>query len=182
MSAPVRDELGQFVKGQPAYNRKEHIRKECPECGTVFHVKPSLDRVTCCSRSCAGKKRIRECGHPMEGRKHRPESRAKQSAAKRGNGGPGHWNYKHGQSKYYRERKGSPEHVAWRTSVFERDDYTCQECGERGCHLEAHHIKGWAHHPDLRFDVENGVTVCRPCHAAIDKHRAQFLKVGGSNF
>lgn len=176
---PVRNDRGQFVKGQPAYNRKEHVRKECPECGVVFYVKQSLVRVVCCSRSCSAKKRMREHGHPMAGRKHRPESRAKQSAAKRGNGGPGHWNYKHGQSKGYREGKGSYEHVAWRKAVFERDNYTCRRCGDRGGYLEAHHIKGWAHYPELRFVVDNGLTVCVPCHAALDEHRAKFLKVGG---
>lgn len=176
MPTPVRDERGQFVKGQKAYNRKERIRKECPECGEVFHVKPSLDRVTCCSRSCAGKKRIRERGHPMAGRKHRPESRAKQSAAKRGNGGPGHWNYKNGKSRHY---PLGPDARNWRTEVFERDDYTCQRCGVRGGYLEAHHIEPWAERPELRFEPANGMTVCRECHAAIDPQRARFMKVGG---
>ncbi len=53
---------------------------------------------------------------------------------------------------------------AWRTLVFERDDYTCQACGVRGVYLHAHHIKYFAHHPRLRYTVSNGETLCVPCH------------------
>jgi len=33
------------------------------------------------------------------------------------------------------------EYIDWRKSVFERDDYTCCECGKQGGTLNAHHIK-----------------------------------------
>lgn len=56
-----------------------------------------------------------------------------------------------------------------RLEVYERDDWTCQDCGRRGGKLHAHHIKPWAERPDLRYDSENGVTLCPPCHYA--KHR-----------
>lgn len=58
----------------------------------------------------------------------------------------------------------SPEAVAWRKSVFERDNYTCQVCNVRGTYLEADHIKPWAYFPELRFELSNGRTLCRPCH------------------
>ena len=35
---------------------------------------------------------------------------------------------------------------------------------KRGCYLEPHHIKGWSKYPKLRYDVENGVTLCLGCH------------------
>lgn len=58
------------------------------------------------------------------------------------------------------------EYVLWRTTIFERDDYTCQapQCRKRGGKLEAHHIKKWADFPELRFVVENGVSLCKDCH------------------
>ena len=44
----------------------------------------------------------------------------------------------------------SIEYRAWRKAVFERDNYTCQECGQKGGDLEADHIKQFAYHPELR--------------------------------
>jgi 5-methylcytosine-specific restriction endonuclease McrA len=58
-------------------------------------------------------------------------------------------------SKMYRE---------WRKAVFDRDDYTCLICGQRGGILNADHIKKFADHPEFRFDVTNGRTLCKDCH------------------
>lgn len=58
----------------------------------------------------------------------------------------------------------SSEATEWRKAVFERDNYTCKECEVRGGYLEADHIKPWAFFPDLRFELSNGRTLCRPCH------------------
>jgi hypothetical protein len=58
----------------------------------------------------------------------------------------------------------------WRRDVYARDGYRCQHCGDaRGGNLHAHHIKSFATHPELRFDVSNGLTLCKPCHKA--EHR-----------
>ena len=56
------------------------------------------------------------------------------------------------------------KYFEWRSRVFERDNWTCQTCGKRGCYLEPHHIKGWAKYPELRYVVENGVSLCYECH------------------
>lgn len=64
----------------------------------------------------------------------------------------------------YREKHGGAQCATWRKAIFERDDYTCKECGIQGGYLEAHHIKSWARHPNLRFDMDNGVTLCKACH------------------
>lgn len=53
---------------------------------------------------------------------------------------------------------------AWRKNVFMRDFYTCQHCQQKSGKLEAHHIKEWAKHPDLRYDISNGITLCYDCH------------------
>lgn len=65
--------------------------------------------------------------------------------------------------------RSSTDYMNWRKDVFVRDNYTCMECGNRSKKdnpviLEAHHIKPFATHPELRFDINNGITLCRACH------------------
>lgn len=66
-----------------------------------------------------------------------------------------------GENDTLRHRR---EYKDWRTSVYERDDYTCQCCGVRGGRLNAHHINQFADYPELRYDVNNGITLCVKCH------------------
>lgn len=66
--------------------------------------------------------------------------------------------------------RNMPEYIAWRKAVFSRDNFTCQRCGVHGGKLEAHHIQSWASHPEGRFDIENGMTLCADCHAQEHPH------------
>ena len=54
-----------------------------------------------------------------------------------------------------------------RQLCFERDNFTCQECNQRGGEINAHHVLNWASYPDLRLALGNVITVCRPCHEKI---------------
>jgi len=62
------------------------------------------------------------------------------------------------------------DYKRWRIEVFERDGFVCQMCGYyNGCgtkrrDLNAHHIVGWTESIELRYEVENGTTLCVPCH------------------
>ena len=64
----------------------------------------------------------------------------------------------------------SREYRLWRTAVFERDNYTCIWCGTRG-YLEVDHIKPFAYYPELRFAIDNGRTLCKPCHKTTDTYK-----------
>ncbi len=66
--------------------------------------------------------------------------------------------------------RGSNEYKKWRKAVFERDDYTCQECNARGVELNADHIKEFAYYPELRFELSNGRTLCVPCHKKTESY------------
>lgn len=59
------------------------------------------------------------------------------------------------------------EYREWRNAVYKRDWYTCKLCGDKPKRIVAHHIKVWKHFPALRFEVDNGITLCRPCHAML---------------
>jgi len=78
--------------------------------------------------------------------------------------GSKNWMYKHGNSKSHRTQWQTAIHRAWRKAVFERDDYTCQICFNRGFELQADHIRCFAHNAELRYDIDNGRTLCVSCH------------------
>ena len=70
---------------------------------------------------------------------------------------------------------------AWRWAVYIRDNFTCQKCKDRTrkghyVKLEAHHIKPFATYPELRFDVNNGLTLCKKCHSKEPKGREIYAK------
>jgi len=67
--------------------------------------------------------------------------------------------------------RGSTQYKEWRTKVFNRDEFTCQDCGKVGGYLEAHHIKDFATYKELRYDINNGITYCSKCHSKHDKYR-----------
>jgi len=61
--------------------------------------------------------------------------------------------------------KNSKEWKIWRGEVFERDNYTCQECGMSGVYIEPHHIIPIrSNRKEILFNIKNGITLCRPCH------------------
>jgi 5-methylcytosine-specific restriction endonuclease McrA len=71
--------------------------------------------------------------------------------------------------------RGSKQYFDWRKAIYERDNYTCQDCKARGgkgnpVELHPHHIKPFATYPDHRFDIANGVTLCANCHQKRHKH------------
>lgn len=76
------------------------------------------------------------------------------------------WNWKGGVTpEDKRERLRFRREV--QKKVFERDDYTCNECGERGSSIQVHHIKAWSDFPELRFEPDNCQTLCMACHYKI---------------
>lgn len=117
------------------------IEKPCAECGeTMVLCQSEARKYKCCSYECRNAQ-----------------------ISKRQAGSNSHL-WRGGVTDRDRILRNSAKYDRWRRVVFERDDYTCQKCGDRGGRLTADHIKEWFLYPDLRFDPENGRTLCLECH------------------
>lgn len=70
-----------------------------------------------------------------------------------------------------KQERNDSAYKEWRMSVWKRDEFKCRvmshECRGR---LEAHHILSWSEHPELRYNINNGITLC---HAHHPRRRAE---------
>ena len=69
--------------------------------------------------------------------------------------------HKTDESKLWRTRI---EYRLWRESVFARDNWTCQKYRIKGGKLHPHHIQNFAQFPELRFAIDNGITLSEKAH------------------
>ena len=80
--------------------------------------------------------------------------------------------------KFARRRLPNRKRTVWfRREVLKRDNKTCQVCLKKegkNLKLVAHHIKTVKDYPDLRFEIDNGLTVCVPCHADIHGYKKSY--------
>ena len=84
--------------------------------------------------------------------------------------------WKGGVTKDNEVLRKSAKYRNWRIKVFERDKYTCQNCGQIGGFLQADHINPFAYFPELRFDLDNGRTLCLNCHYQTDTYGSKAFK------
>jgi len=166
------------------YNLECHKKHYCIEkCGREISY----------SNWCYGKKRCRFCA--FDGKRnvmYGVRNFGKKSGAWRGGITSLHF--------MIRELK---EYKEWRKQVFERDNYTCQECKQYGGDLEAHHKKKFsiifqeflqiynqfspiedkeslvrfAINYKLFWDVSNGQTLCKGCHNKTKKGKTNIRGV-----
>lgn len=80
-------------------------------------------------------------------------------------------NWKGGINPINKSIRNSLEYKRWRQSVFIRDNFTCKDCQVRGRDLEAHHLLLFSKFPQFRFDVWNGITLCKKCHNKTKRRR-----------
>lgn len=119
------------------------LYKTCKVCGKRFNIPKCYDtRYSTCSKRCL-----------------------KISRAKDNNP-----NWRGGVTRVRKAKMSTSKYRRWRKMVFERDGYTCQDCGKHGGHMNAHHVKSWKEFPKLRYKLSNGVTLCLTCHKKTYKY------------
>ncbi|MBA7575883.1 hypothetical protein ES708_17719 [subsurface metagenome] len=139
-----RNKEGQFIKGYVPWN-KDGREIKCIMCGKKRWVRPS--RVKEVGNFCS-----RECVHKYLSENYQ---------------GANAFSWKGGTPH---EKRVYKEYILWRMSVFERDAFKCQICGDdKGHNLNAHHIKSFTQYPELRTLIENGITLCIDCHRKVHK-------------
>jgi predicted transcriptional regulator len=74
------------------------------------------------------------------------------------------YNWKGGISGERRLERASMYMRLAREACFQRDDYTCRCCNERGGKLNAHHVWPFQRFPQWKYEVWNLVTLCKSCH------------------
>lgn len=154
------------------------VEVKCGNCEKIFFNYASNYRKFC-SRTCSGLGKWKEPAyraHMVEVHKGLPqtqESRLKRSKQMTGNKHP---QWQGGKTNEDRRLRGTGKYKDWRRAVFERDNFTCQDCGVRGVYLHADHIKQFAHYPELRFELSNGRSLCVPCHKKTDTYLWKGLK------
>lgn len=159
--------LSRSLKGKVHKNKEEKQHKICKYCKKDYI--PCYKKQKYCSSKCFATVEIK--GKPVKESVKQKISMTRRKLSKFDG-------YAISTNKLLRN---SHKWKLWREKVFIRDDYTCKKCELRGCYLEPHHIiqvkecieKGDL---DMIFDIDNGMTLCRPCHKKIHGWKT---KLGG---
>ena len=130
-----------FEKGQTAWNKGISPSKE-----TIDKLKKSLSGI------------IRQ-----------PCSEATRRKISEAHKGDKSWNWKGGIEPENKRIRKSLEYKLWREAVYKRDDWTCQKYKTKGGKLHPHHIQNFAGFPELRFTIDNGITLSEKAHKEFHK-------------
>lgn len=91
--------------------------------------------------------------------------------------GPKHHNWQGGISPINMRIRNSWKNRSWRREVLKRDNFSCIWCGDTGPDLNVDHIKPFAYFPELRFDINNGRTLCKNCHMKTESYGGKAKKL-----
>jgi 5-methylcytosine-specific restriction endonuclease McrA len=146
------------------------------------------------SESNKGKKMSEEfkenCRQRMKGNSPWNKGKSGYSTSKRGKkypelqGGNSHLWKENKKSILTKQIKSNIKYRQWRSDVFTRDDFTCQECAKRGFEIHPHHIKSFSlilKENNIKtlegaliceelWNINNGQTLCENCHRKTDSY------------
>lgn len=150
----MRDDKGRFIKGHTPY--RGHVPK-----GT--HNSPNTEFKK--GKSSWNK------GIPMWWTPSRMKGKIAWNKGKIGFlSGEKHYNWIKDRSKLKKldnpeKDRRSSAYIYWRKTVWLRDNYKCRiastDCKGR---IEVHHILSYTKYPELRYQLNNGITLCHAHH------------------
>ena len=154
----------------------------CKDCGQKH--KPPLSEETKRKIGRASKGRMAGEKNPMYGRKLSNEQKQKISEFNKGRiAGDKNPNWKGGCTPLSKQIRYTTEYHKWRDTCYKRDNYTCQNCNNKGRYLHCHHKKyistiqkeyniknlDEALKCQELWDINNGITLCKKCHYELHK-------------
>ena len=171
----------EFKKGQTSWNKG--LTKEDPrvqKCIRKGHPNYNIERKGCFKKGHIppNKGKSRDWDSPTEFKKGEHT-------------GSNNFNWQGGKTLLQEKIRKSFEYRQWRSDVFHRDNFTCQDCNAKDRYLNAHHIKGFAQILDEYnitslqealataelWDINNGKTLCEDCHNKTRKpNKGSFKK------
>lgn len=91
--------------------------------------------------------------------------------------GENHPRYIKDRSKLIKQnRRNDSAYKDWRMNVYRRDGFMCMlkddNCKGR---IESHHIYSWAEFPELRYDINNGITLCHAHHPTVRAEEKRLI-------
>src|SRR3990167_6850798 len=137
--------------------RGGELTTNCKLCGGTL-TSYACHKRSYCSRSCAAKMTKNRTGHPGQ----------------RGADNPG-WIKDRSKLKTSRIQAYDVRYKYWMFEVKKRDNWRCQVANDN-CkgRLEAHHILSWRDYPELRYQVNNGITLCHFHHPRVRKEEKRL--------
>lgn len=166
------------------------INKVCKKCGKSYKVLPYRKNLSFyCSRECQLPTFLKKAGHKIPHTKRgieniskghiglkypnrkSPPPFTKEHRINIGKLNKGNKNFawRGGVNSTNDTIRKSIEYKLWRKSCFERDNYTCQKTDISGGKLVVHHINNFADYPELRFAIDNGITLSEKAHREFHK-------------
>ena len=150
----MRNKKGQFIKGIKYQLGYKHTDK------TKIKIKEARTRQ---GSNVWNKGKI---GMPWSGKSRTIKTRKKIGDAQKGNK---NHNWKGGITPLRIKIRQGIAWQLWKENVYQRDNFTCKKCEQYGGKLSAHHIEDFAHNELLRFEIDNGITLCRDYHRKFHK-------------
>ncbi len=145
------------------------IKRSCSKNGSVhWECKCSCGNLVIISSKYLLSSKNASCGCLK-----RENSRIMLSAIKAKQVGENHPLWKGGITPERILGRNKKEAIDWKKEVFKRDNYICQKCGKKSGLLNCHHIYSFAEHKNLRYIIQNGITLCRKCHHNF--HRGEMI-------